>query len=172
MHKIRVAIDTSDATLLKHCVRFLPILALRSYRVGIMTATAGNTVPTTQSGLSLLCELNPMSRPGLRIFEIVRELGINITYARGGFDIGLEEPVCSRDMAVATTRQNTLAVTSMRRLLEVRIVSLNVHRVTGRAECIGPCGMINHRARDDGSRADCRSAKQQNNEHPPFELHC
>jgi len=174
MRDIGVAIDTRDAALLEHGVRFLPILALRIDRVGIMAAAARDTVPPAQPGLGFLGELYPMSRPGLWILEIVREFGNHVAYARGGLHIGLEEPVRFWDVTVATTGQHTLVVASMRRLFEVRIVSLNAHRVTGCAECIGPCRMINHRACNDGSRADRRSAKQQNYEDPPFnlQLHC
>src|SRR5262249_222648 len=112
-----------------------------------------------------------MLRPGFWILEIVREFSNHVTNARGGLHISLEEPVRFRNVAVATARQDTLAVTSMRRLLEVWVVSLNAHRVTGCAECIGPRGMINHRARNDGSRADCCSAKQHSCTDPPFHLH-
>src|SRR5262245_1183995 len=136
-----------------------------------MAAAARDTVPPAQPGLGFLGKLYPVSRPDLWILEIVRELGNRVTYARGGLHIGLEEPVRFWNVAVATTGQDTLVVASMRRLLEIRIVSLDAHRVTGCAECIGPCGMINHRAHNDGSRADRRSAKQQNCEDPPFDLH-
>lgn len=59
----------------------------------------------------------------------------------------------------------------MRRAFEMRIVSLNSHRVTGRAERISRSVMIDHVARNNGHRADRGAAKQQSNEHPPFNLH-
>ena len=171
MRDIGVAIDAGDAALLEHRVGFLPILTLRIDRVGIMATAAGDTVPPAQPGLGFLGELYPVSRPDLWILEIVREFGNRVSYARGGLHIGLEEPVRSGNVTVAATGKDALVVAPVRRLLEVLIVSLNAHRVTGCAECIGPCGMINHRARNDGSRADCRSDKQQNCEDPPFDLH-
>ena len=171
MRDIGVAIDAGDATLLEHRVRFLPILTLRIDRVGVMAAATRNTVPAAQPGLGFLGELYPVSRPGLRIFEVVRELRNHVAYARGGLHIGLEEPVRSGNVTITAAGKDALVIASMRRLFKVRIVSLNAHRVTGCAECIGPRGMINHRARNDGSRADRRSDKQQNCEDPPFDLH-
>ncbi len=50
MRNVGVAIDASDATLLEHGVRFLPILTLRIDRVGIMAAAARDTVPSAQPG--------------------------------------------------------------------------------------------------------------------------
>ena len=102
-----------------------------------MTAAAGDTVLPAQPGLSLLCQLRSMSRPNLRIFEIVREFGKNVARTRGRLDVGLYEPVCFWDVAVTAACQHPLAAASMRRAFEVRILSLKTHRVSGRAEGIG-----------------------------------
>src|SRR5262245_59390204 len=134
MRDIGVAIDAGDATLLEHRVRFLPILTLRIDRVGIMAAAARDTVPPAQPGLGFLGELYPVGLPGLWILEIVRELGNHVAYARGGLHIGLEEPVRFWNMTITAAGQDALVVASMRRFLEVRIVRLNSHRVTGCAE--------------------------------------
>ena len=104
MHKVGVAIDARDATLLEHCVRGATILALWINHVGIMTAAAGDTVPPAHPGLSLLRQLRSMSRPNLRIFEIVREFGKNVARARGRLDVGLHKPVCFRNVAVTAAR--------------------------------------------------------------------
>lgn len=136
MHKVGVAIDARHATLLQRCVRGATILTFRTYRVGVMTAAAGDTVPPAHPGLSLLRQLHSVSGPNLRIFEIVREFGKNVASARCRLDVGLHEPVCFWDVAVTAARYHPFAVAPMRRAFEIGIVSLNSHRVTGRAERI------------------------------------
>ena len=104
MHKVGVAIDARHATLLQRCVRGATILTFRTYRVGVMTAAAGDTVPPAHPGLSFLRQLHSVSRPNLRIFEIVREFGKNVARARGRLDVGLHKPVCFRNVAVTAAR--------------------------------------------------------------------
>jgi len=173
MHEIGMTIDAGHTALFEHGVRCTPVFARWANCIGIVTASASDTVLGTQLGLNLWCELRSVRLPVFLVFEIVRQLHEDVTRTGGDMRIRFNEPVGCRNVAVGTTCDYSLAVAPVLRALEVLIRGLEDHGVArGAAKGIGRRDMVDHGARYNTARADHSAGEQYSNEWPSIDLHC